>query len=184
MPSCGFVHCFPLGAMAAVSLALCINQLRPRRFVLQFQAHDQHSHCSICSSSDAEDRLLGLRSLPLLTCPSSQPALSTAHQRGTTRCHASVPKQQPIGTSLDDIYSSPTYTPTPGFDRQRLREGKRSPARPLQSTLALPNQTSTVRSHLFSAYADSDCGNRLPSPTQFIASSACIASIHHTLHHG
>jgi hypothetical protein len=29
LPSYGFVHCFPLGATAVLTLALCINQLRP-----------------------------------------------------------------------------------------------------------------------------------------------------------
>ena len=31
LPSYGFVHCFPLGATAVLTLALCINQLRPPR---------------------------------------------------------------------------------------------------------------------------------------------------------
>jgi hypothetical protein len=62
MPSYGFVHCFPLGATAVLTLALCINQLRgppPPEASSSIQAYDQRKHYFIQTLSDALDHCSG-----------------------------------------------------------------------------------------------------------------------------
>jgi hypothetical protein len=64
MLSCGFVHCFPPGAIAVLSLALCINPTSPPRNLLQIQACDQHNHYFIQTLPDALEHHSGAKSLP------------------------------------------------------------------------------------------------------------------------
>ena len=93
MPSCGFVHCFPPGAMAVLSLALCINPTSPPKNVLQIQAYDHHNHYFIQTPSDALGYHSGPESFPLLTCPSLQPASRTTPPKRDYTLALSAPKQ-------------------------------------------------------------------------------------------
>jgi hypothetical protein len=179
----GFVHCFPPGVIAVLSLALCINPSSPPRNVLQFQAYDQHNHYFIQSTSDALEYRFRTEVLPASDLSFASASLEDHSTEEGLHAVNSCPQPVIDLQSIDNTQLSPSSTTRPELDRRALRAGKLSPVGPVQSALALPTtQDQSIGPH--SSLLMLTCIAEIGITQHQHIASILHPSTHHILHHG